>query len=135
MVNSTVYTMTLIATDLGGNKTSRTVKGVIYDDIVPEFVVTIPVTGGSLNAPVLSYKLDEILSRCTIIWEPVSVADDSTHNVVLKDMELSLGVFNKKNFINQSALIDGVMYRLLIYAADRAENELEIGRASCRERV
>jgi len=126
LVNNTVYTMTLIATDLGGNKTSRTVKGVIYDDIVPEFVVTIPVTGGSLNAPVLSYKLDEILSRCTIIWEPVSVADDSTHNVVLKDMELSLGVFNKKNFINQSALVDGVMYRLLIDAADRAENELTV---------
>ena len=126
LVNNTVYTMTLIATDLGGNKTSSTVKGVIYDDIVPEFVVTIPVTGGSFNAPVLSYKLDEILSRCTIIWEPVSVADDSTHNVVLKDMELSLGVFNKKNFINQSALIDGVMYRLLIDAADRAENELAV---------
>jgi len=126
LVNNTVYTMTLIATDLGGNKTSRTVKGVIYDDIVPEFVVTIPVTGGSLKAPVLSYKLDEILSRCTIIWEPVSVADDSTHNVVLKDMELSLGVFNKKNFINQSALVDGVMYRLLIDAADRAENELTV---------
>ena len=126
LVNNTVYTMTLIATDLGGNKTSHTVKGVIYDDIVPEFVVTIPVTGGSLNAPVLSYKLDEILSRCTIIWEPVSVADDTTHNVVLKDMELSLGVFNKKNFINQSALVDGVMYRLLIDAADRAENELTV---------
>ena len=126
LVNNTVYTMTLIATDLGGNKTSRTVKGVIYDDIVPEFVVTIPVTGGSLNAPVLSYKLDEILNRCTIIWEPVSVADDSTHNVVLKEMELSLGIFNKKNFINQSALIDGVMYRLLIDAADRAENELTV---------
>ena len=88
LVNNTVYTMTLIATDLGGNKTSRTVKGVIYDDIVPEFVVTIPVTGGSLNKPVLSYKLDEILSRCTIIWEPVSVADDSIHNVELKDIEL-----------------------------------------------
>ena len=126
LVNNTVYTMNLIATDLGGNKTSRTVKGVIYDDIVPEFVVTIPVTGGSLNAPVLSYKLDEILNRCTIIWEPVSVADDSTHNVVLKEMELSLGIFNKKNFINQSALIDGVMYRLLIDAADRAENELTV---------
>jgi len=126
LVNNTVYTMTLIATDLGGNKTSRTLKGVIYDDIVPEFVVTIPVTGGSLKAPVLSYKLDEILSQCTIIWEPVSVADDSTHNVVLKDIELSLGVFNKKNFINQSALVDGVMYRLLIDAADRAENELTV---------
>jgi len=41
-------------------------------------------------------------------------------------MELSLGVFNKKNFINQSALVDGVMYRLLIDAADRAENELTV---------
>ena len=126
LVNNTVYTITLAATDLGGNKTTRTVKGVIYDDIVPEFAVTIPVTGGFLNAPDLSYKLNEILSRCTIIWEPVSVADDSTHNVVLKDMELSLGVFNRKNFSNQSALVDGVMYRLLIDAADRAGNELSV---------
>ena len=41
-MNNTIYTITLIATDLGGNKRTRTVKGVIYDDIVPEFVVTIP---------------------------------------------------------------------------------------------
>ena len=126
LVNNTVYTMTWIATDLGGNKTSRTVKGVIYDDILPEFLITVPVSGEYFNDPALSYELNEILSRGTIIWEPVSVADDSPHNVVLEDIELSLGVFNKKNFINQSALVDGVTYRLLINAADRADNNLSI---------
>ena len=126
LINNTEYSLTVIATDLGGNKRKRVVDKIIYDDILPEFIVSIPLSQEFINSTEITYVLNERLNRCTVIWEPVDPTFGSPIKVVLKDNELNSGSFNEIIFENQTGLIDGVLYNLSIDAYDRAENNLSV---------
>ena len=126
LLNNTEYSLSIIATDLGGNKRSKVINKVIYDDLVPEFTITQPQSGSFINTSALSYNLSEKLIEGAIIWEPVDLSGGSPIKVILKESEMNSGSFNEIIFENQPGLIDGLLYNLSIDAYDRAENRLSI---------
>ena len=50
LINNTEYSLTIIATDLGGNERIRVIEKVIYDDILPELSITKPQSGTFINS-------------------------------------------------------------------------------------
>ncbi len=126
LINNTEYSLTIIATDLGGNKRIRVIDKIIYDDVLPEFILTKPKLEAFINSTGLTYSLSERLIQGEIIWEPIDPTEGSPIKVALKESEMDQGSFDEIILQNQTALIDGILYNLSIDAYDRAENRLSI---------
>ena len=126
LVNNTEYSLTVIATDLGGNKRVRVIDKVIYDDVLPEFILTNPQSKGFINSTKLTYSLNERLIEGEIIWEPIDPTGGSPIKIILKNGELDKGSFEEIMLQNQIELIDGLLYNISIDAYDRAKNRLSI---------
>ena len=126
LVNNTEYSLTVIATDLGGNKRVRVIDKVIYDDVLPEFILTNPQSKDFINSAKLTYSLNERLIEGEIIWEPIDPTGGSPIKIILKNGELDKGSFEEIMLQNQIELIDGLLYNISIDAYDRAKNRLSI---------
>ena len=126
LMNNAEYSLTIIATDLGGNERIRVIEKVIYDDILPELSITKPQSGTFINSTALTYVLSEKLIQGVITWEPVDPTGGSPIKVILKENEMDSGSFDDIIFENQIELIDGILYNLSIEAYDRAENRLSV---------
>jgi len=126
LINNTEYSLTIIATDLGGNKRIRVIDKIIYDDILPDFILTNPQSKDFINSTKLTYSLSEKLIQGEIIWDPVDPTGGSSIKVILKEDEMDQGSFDELILQNQTELIDGILYNISINAYDRAENRLSI---------
>ena len=126
LINNTEYNFTIIATDLGGNKRIRVIDKIIYDDIVPGFILNNPQSKDFINTTKLTYSLSERLIQAEIIWEPVSPTGGSAIKVIMKEDEMSQGSFDELILQDQTGLIDGNLYNISINGYDRAENKLSI---------
>ena len=126
LINNTEYSLTIIATDLGGNERIRVIDKIIYDDILPDIVLSNPQSKDFINSTKLSYNLSEELIQGEIIWDPVDPTGGSSIKVNLKEDEMDKGSFNELILQNQTELIDGILYNISINAFDRAQNKLSI---------
>ena len=126
LINNTEYSLTIIATDLGGNERIRVIDKIIYDDILPDIVLSNPQSKDFINSTKLSYDLSEELIQGEIIWDPVDPTGGSSIKVNLKEDEMDKGSFNELILQNQTELIDGILYNISINAFDRAQNKLSI---------
>ena len=126
LINNTEYSLTIVATDLGGNERIRVIDKIIYDDILPDIVLSNPQSKDFINSTKLSYNLSEELIQGEIIWDPVDPTGGSSIKVNLKEDEMDKGLFNELVLQNQTELIDGILYNISINAFDRAQNKLSI---------
>ena len=126
LINNTEYSLTIVATDLGGNERIRVIDKIIYDDILPDIVLSNPQSKDFINSTKLSYDLSEELIQGEIIWDPVDPTGGSSIKVNLKEDEMDKGSFNELILQNQTELIDGILYNISINAFDRAQNKLSI---------
>ena len=126
LINNTEYSLTIVATDLGGNERIRVIDKIIYDDILPDIVLSNPQSKDFINSTKLSYDLSEELIQGEIIWDPVDPTGGSSIKVNLKEDEMDKGSYNELILQNQTELIDGILYNISINAFDRAQNKLSI---------
>ena len=123
LVSGAWYNVTFNGTDRAGNSSSYLMGKLYFDNIPPKTVGMYPKTDSFINLPEVSYSVDEQMTKSTISWEP----SEGTEKVLIElvDNELLSGTFETGSLTNQTDLIDGTVYNLVMKATDQAGNESE----------
>ena len=123
LVSGAWYNVTFNGTDRAGNFSSYLMGKLYFDNIPPKTVGMYPKTDSFINLPEVSYSVDEQMTKSTISWEP----SEGTEKVLIElvDNELLSGTFETGSLTNQTDLIDGTVYNLVMKATDQAGNESE----------
>ena len=123
LVSGAWYNVTFNGTDRAGNSSSYLMGKLYFDNIPPKTVGMYPKTDSFINLPEVSYSVDEQMTKSTISWEP----SEGTEKVLIElvDNELLSGTFELGSLTNQTDLIDGTVYNLVMKATDQAGNESE----------
>ena len=123
LVSGAWYNVTFNGTVRAGNSSSYLMGKLYFDNIPPKTVGMYPKTDSFINLPEVSYSVDEQMTKSTISWEP----SEGTEKVLIElvDNELLSGTFETGSLTNQTDLIDGTVYNLVMKATDQAGNESE----------
>ena len=123
LVSGAWYNVTFNGTDRAGNSSSYLMGKLYFDNIPPKTVGMYPKTDSFINLPEVSYSVNEQMTKSTISWEP----SEGTEKVLIElvDNELLSGTFETGSLTNQTDLIDGTVYNLVMKATDQAGNESE----------
>ena len=111
------YNISLIATDLAGNKSDEIMLSNIFYDITKPIIANIfPINGQYINSSNISFNTNEKLQKIDYNW----LSSDNKSIISTKD---SIGVGEQTLIASENdKLVDGEIYSLIIQGMDRSGN-------------
>ena len=98
MVNGSIYSLSILATDFAGNTSrSKIVKNLKYDSIKPSILADGIKNNDFINSAGFNYILSEDVMTGSVIWE--SNDNDSLFMSILSENELNREILRLKNLM------------------------------------
>ncbi|MFA6383184.1 MAG: hypothetical protein WCX17_02055 [Parcubacteria group bacterium] len=138
LVDGTIYTMALNATDLAGNAATQVSNtSITFDTTIPVISSVAPAASAYINSITsanggsdVSYTLSEAITSGTIVFTRTGgTADGTTHTCTLKGTALNTGAHSNLDLSDTTnactsaqSLVDGTVYTMTLNVTDLAGN-------------